>query len=197
MKQCPKCKGENFKVLRHYEFYDIYECIDCGYWTYAKNEECCRDPHNIVVIEWIDHFKYRLFYQCINCGYANRAKCLNSKKFGEQVESDFDNYRFDERVEKKLKELNFIKQQFQYYKNSKYFKYHEYLNSPEWKEKRKLALERDNFICQHCKNATAEDVHHISYDKIYNEPLYDLLSVCRTCHHEIHKSFLFDDGKRQ
>ena len=197
MNQCAKCNGENFKVLTHYEYYDIYECTNCGYWTHPKSEECCRKPHNIVVVEHIDPFKSRLFYQCTNCGFANRAKCLNSKKYDEQIEAEFDNHKFDDRAVEKLKELNFLKQQFQYYKNSIYFKYYEYLNSPEWKEKRKLVLERDNFICQRCKISPAHDVHHISYDAIYKEPLSDLLSVCRNCHLEIHKSFFFDGEKGQ
>ena len=196
MKQCPKCNGENFKVLRHYQFYDIYECVNCGYWTYPKSEECCRDPRFIVVVEQIDHFKSRLFYQCTNCGYANRSKCIDSKKYDDLIESAFDEHKFNDRTENKFKELTFIKQQFQYYKNSIYFKYYEYLNSPEWKEKRNLVLQRDNFTCQRCKKEPADDVHHISYHTIYKESLTDLLSVCRNCHLEIHKSFSFDDNEK-
>ncbi len=193
--QCAKCKGENFKVLTHYEYYDIYECVNCGYWTFPKSKECCRNPHYIVVVEHLDWNKPRVFHQCTNCGYANRSKCIDSKKYDDLIESDFDKHRFNDREELKFKELTFIKQQFKYYQNSIYFKYHEYLNSKEWKEKRELVLQRDNFTCQHCKTAPADDVHHISYQTVYKEALSDLLSVCRTCHLEIHKSFFFGGDK--
>lgn len=195
MRQCAKCKGENFKVLTHYEYYDIYECINCGYWTYPKSEDCCRKPNFIVVVEHIDWNKPRVFYQCTNCGHANRAKCIDSKKYDDLIDSDFDKHKFDDREVKKFEELAFIKQQFEYYKNSVSFKYHEYLNTGQWKEKRKLVLQRDNFTCQHCKIEPAYDIHHISYRTIYKEELNELMSVCRNCHREIHKSFFFEDEK--
>ena len=195
MKQCQKCNGENFKVLKHYEFHNIYECVNCGFWTFTKIEECCRNPWNIVVVEHIDHIKNRLFYQCTNCGYANRAKCLNKKKYDDKIDSDFDIHKYDDRRGKKNQEQIILEQQFQYFKNSIYYNYYNYLNSDQWKEKRRLVLERDNFICQVCKIAPAENVHHITYDSIYKEPLNVLLSVCRPCHIKIHKSYFFNDGK--
>jgi hypothetical protein len=30
--------------------------------------------------------------------------------------------------------------------------YEQYINSPEWAEKRKLRLEKDNYECQTCEN---------------------------------------------
>ncbi len=193
MIKCPRCDGTTIKAQNHYEFYDIYECVHCGYWTYLKSEDCCRNPNYIVVVEHVDHFTSRVFYQCTSCGYVNRAKCLNSKKYSELIEAEFDEHHSSDRKKKKDEEYNSLHRQFKQYQNSKYFKYYEYLKSDEWRAKRDLVLQRDNFTCQNCKLVPADDVHHISYRTIYNEILDDLMSVCRHCHLEIHKSFFWND----
>jgi hypothetical protein len=64
--------------------------------------------------------------------------------------------------------------------------YQAYLNSPKWKAKRREVLERAKYKCQVCKKRQAWQVHHKTYERIFNEPLQDLLSVCAKCHEEIH-----------
>jgi len=64
-------------------------------------------------------------------------------------------------------------------------KYNEYLNSDKWKLKRKKVLERDNYLCQACLTNEAQEVHHLTYNNIYDEPLYELISVCKRCHIKI------------
>ena len=66
-------------------------------------------------------------------------------------------------------------------------KYYEYLGSPEWMHKRLKVLNRDRYICQACLEKTAHIVHHLTYAHIFNEPLFDLVSVCEECHKSIHK----------
>lgn len=63
--------------------------------------------------------------------------------------------------------------------------YRSYLLSSAWREKRMVVLARDRGRCV-C-GAVASDVHHKTYDRIFNEQLEDLLAVCRPCHDEIHE----------
>ncbi len=66
-------------------------------------------------------------------------------------------------------------------------KYQRYLDSSiKWKLKRLKVLRRDNHLCQECKEQTATQVHHLTYKRIFNERLSDLLSVCNDCHEAIH-----------
>lgn len=65
--------------------------------------------------------------------------------------------------------------------------YSKYLQSEKWQEKRKKVLERDNYKCKACETNIATQVHHLNYDFIYNEPLFDLVSVCKPCHDKIEK----------
>jgi hypothetical protein len=64
-------------------------------------------------------------------------------------------------------------------------RYNDYLNSDKWRFKRKKVLERDNYLCQACLTNEAQEVHHLSYNNIFDEPLYELISVCKRCHIKI------------
>lgn len=65
-------------------------------------------------------------------------------------------------------------------------KYREYLESPEWKEKRTAVMERCNYWCEDCRRERAVHVHHLTYERIYNEDLEDLIGVCKSCHEDRH-----------
>lgn len=68
--------------------------------------------------------------------------------------------------------------------------YMAYVNSPEWKEKRKLVLKRDGYCCRKCsasyKNGATLQVHHLTYERFKNEDLADLITLCVECHKETH-----------
>lgn len=57
-------------------------------------------------------------------------------------------------------------------------------STPRWKRIRKMALVRDNALCQHCKERNAEVVDHIVEIKDGGDPydLSNLESLCNRCH---------------
>jgi hypothetical protein len=65
--------------------------------------------------------------------------------------------------------------------------YLEYLNSPEWKARRKAVLERCNRICERCHKYLVDEVHHLTYEHVFNEPLEDLQGLCKPCHKFLHR----------
>jgi len=65
----------------------------------------------------------------------------------------------------------------------------DYIQSPAWQEKRKMVLERDGYCCTRCGSAINLDVHHLTYEHFGNEPLEDLVTLCRKCHGTVHKKF--------
>jgi hypothetical protein len=64
-------------------------------------------------------------------------------------------------------------------------KYDQYIKSPEWAERRKAILARDNFECRTCPNSENLQVHHRRYDHFGNEPMEDLVTLCIECHDAI------------
>lgn len=60
--------------------------------------------------------------------------------------------------------------------------YEAYLQSSEWEYRRMLVLDRDNHTCQACLHEAATEVHHLVYDHLFAEPLFDLVAICHDCH---------------
>ncbi|NBD34380.1 MAG: hypothetical protein GVY30_00090 [Chloroflexi bacterium] len=63
--------------------------------------------------------------------------------------------------------------------------YRRYLRSPRWHVKRLRVLIRDGGRCQMC-GRYGRDVHHLTYKRIFREPLFDLVTLCRECHTTLH-----------
>jgi len=64
--------------------------------------------------------------------------------------------------------------------------YQQLLNTPEWDDKRKIILKRDNYTCQECgaKDCILQ-VHHHYYNMGWNPWEYDdevLITLCEACH---------------
>jgi hypothetical protein len=66
--------------------------------------------------------------------------------------------------------------------------YLEYLkNSSEWRAKREAVRERCDNICERCHLYRLDQVHHITYERIFNEGLEDLQGLCAPCHKFLHE----------
>lgn len=60
--------------------------------------------------------------------------------------------------------------------------YQQYLNSKEWALKKKEVLFRDDYCCQLCGEVENLNVHHLTYNRVGDEALFDLVTFCRSCH---------------
>ena len=66
-------------------------------------------------------------------------------------------------------------------------KYSKYLTSKDWKKKRQQALAHYGSSCVLCDSDTGLNVHHRTYNRIYDESMSDLIVLCRDCHAAHHK----------
>lgn len=60
-------------------------------------------------------------------------------------------------------------------------RYSDYLKSEAWRKKTDEVWKRDRGRCRRC-GRSADDVHHLTYDRVYHESLDDLIMLCRPCH---------------
>lgn len=72
--------------------------------------------------------------------------------------------------------------------------YDTYLQTPEWETRRKAVMARARNTCEGCQAADATQVHHLTYERVGNEMLFDLVAVCDDCHAQIHNP---DAAKRE
>lgn len=66
--------------------------------------------------------------------------------------------------------------------------YQEYLQTPEWKERRLRILERDSYRCQVCNSPDHLNVHHRDYSRRGDEEDSDLTTLCQGCHQVFHEN---------
>lgn len=64
--------------------------------------------------------------------------------------------------------------------------YQEYLKSDEWRERRGRRLQLSDGKCEVCGSVKGLEVHHITYDRIFNEHMEDLMVVCYRHHRTAH-----------
>jgi 5-methylcytosine-specific restriction endonuclease McrA len=68
--------------------------------------------------------------------------------------------------------------------------YRAYIDSPEWRWKRSLRKQLDEYTCCRCGGRTPAvrqlDVHHLTYARLGHEAMSDLRTLCRDCHSDVH-----------
>lgn len=64
--------------------------------------------------------------------------------------------------------------------------YNTYLKTPEWQRKRVAVLARSQGMCEGCRINKAVQVHHLTYDHVGDEFLWELVAVCLMCHSRLH-----------
>jgi len=85
-------------------------------------------------------------------------------------------------------ELNEVKAQKRNKNSAWWSVYQEYIQSDEWKQKRTQVFERDKWTCQRCGAGYKAilQAHHTTYFNVGDEPLRDLITLCKLCHDLTH-----------
>jgi hypothetical protein len=60
--------------------------------------------------------------------------------------------------------------------------YHRYLASRAWMLLRRQVRARSHGMCERCRERPHQETHHLTYERVGDELLEDLLGVCRPCH---------------
>ena len=128
------------------------------------------------------------FRQCISCGTSvgtalKKAKELDgAASWDEQLEPRCQNQREVDRLVLVQKHVRIQRTRAEGFERE----YAIYLKSPEWGRRRSRVLQRAGGMCEGCLERKATQVHHLTYDHIYNEFLFELVAVCDECHKRIH-----------
>lgn len=103
---------------------------------------------------------------CLNTEVRRRERDAR-KEQQEREQAQFTAQREQERRERKIE-------------------YHEYLQTQEWRDKSQAVLKRANYVCEGCGKARATQAHHVTYEHIFAEFLWELRAICKPCHDRIH-----------
>lgn len=139
--------------------------------------------------------------QCLRCGYAITGPMKRSDALqicGGKEPKPFDNALMDNWDNAKQQGYDRINAEFQERiqpidtSNTGDLdewrkQYATYLASDKWKSKRAKVLARAGNLCEGCAEATPSEVHHLSYENIGDEFLFELVALCEPCHDKLHK----------
>lgn len=191
---CGKCSHEITILEGKYDFYGY--CPNCFDFVGVIKEvgNCCKQPEKVFVRHTISDGRFQLKKQCKNCA-TSEGRCYPHKTV-ENIHALIPSNYHRESINNEIRcdELEWMRASINAQKthdltivekNKEYENYKDYLRSPEWRRKRKLVLKRDLYICQACLVNSATEVHHITYEHVFNEFLFELVSVCRHCHENI------------
>ena len=64
--------------------------------------------------------------------------------------------------------------------------YAAHLATVDWMERRRLVMIRARGVCEGCRKRKATTVHHLTYEHVGVEFLFELVAVCRSCHARLH-----------
>ena len=71
-------------------------------------------------------------------------------------------------------------------KKKRHISYQKYLESDEWRDRRNKRIDLDEHKCQICGARHNLEVHHLTYARIFNEDIDDLITLCDKCHRTVH-----------
>lgn len=136
--------------------------------------------------------------QCLTCGLFISVKKdsvpslerKNPRDFDPEISKRYDArrsefYRKQQEQREEERRLAFAMQQEAFRS-----RYTTYLNSEAWKRKRAFRMRANeklfNGYCEICFENKANHCHHITYDRLGEEWIFDLAAICRPCHEKLH-----------
>ena len=69
--------------------------------------------------------------------------------------------------------------------------YQRYLQSPRWRTLARAVCMRAKGKCEICQRKDGEECAHLTYDRIFNELMTDLLWLCKGCHRKLDEALPF------
>jgi hypothetical protein len=150
--------------------------------------------------------------QCISCGKVlsnaikkeiaiKQNKNIEPIEFNNELHGEWERYRnlfWDKQDSGSLKKAELLNQKLKESReidNQVHTEYNNYLLSSEWNKKRELVLKRSNGVCEGCGVNKAQQVHHLTYNNLFNEFLFELVAVCIECHEKIHPHMKKDNSE--
>lgn len=130
--------------------------------------------------------------QCLRCGIAvgQAISKADALRFTSAEPPPFDaglNKRWWEEYNAEIEKITQSSGSRREYTRASFLhRYDEYLQSPEWKARRALVIERAAGLCEGCRLRPPTQVHHRTYRHVGREFIFELAAVCDDCHEVLH-----------
>jgi len=156
----------------------------------------------MVFVSYLKSNKAKCFsMQCMSCGFTTGNDFGSSGippgtkilEINEELRESFRKKQREEYDKKRASQINEYLEKKEKDREEWFNLYNKYLDSQEWKNTRQKSLEHYNHICQGCFTETATEVHHLSYNHVGNELMFELVPLCFSCHVKAHEKNTIHD----
>jgi hypothetical protein len=154
-------------------------------WHEYIPQECMGNHDFIPRIATFSNGSKHVQKQCVLCGETDKTY-IKKSTFSADAFAMLRPIDVEKKEELLNRRSDFSREQVELRREKWWDNYHEYLASVEWAKIRAKVFRRAGGVCECCCDATARHCHHVTYDRLGNELLEDLLAVCIPCHEEIH-----------
>lgn len=152
-------------------------------WKAHAESFDCEHAQVVVRIRTIKGGSTQYVNQCLKCGSPVGNPLRKSDYAGDLLQA-FD-VALQEYWEKKRQDaVETLKARFA--RDAFFDSYDDYLKSDAWASKRAKVMARAHGICEGCGDAVPREVHHLTYQHVGNEFLFELVALCHECHERIH-----------
>lgn len=150
----------------------------------SDRQQCAHKKQ--VLAKMIDKSGRELFRtQCTNCGRAEPVSARELNEFSKSCAVPINEKLSSEYWQRVTTNENKKREEHA----KKWWKwYSDYLRSGTWARRRQAVIKRAGGVCEACGSEKAEQVHHLTYQNVGREPLFELVAVCRACHEQIERS---------
>jgi 5-methylcytosine-specific restriction endonuclease McrA len=154
-------------------------------WPRVEAEFSCEHRHSTLRYR-INRIGARSYVrQCSRCG--DIVEVLNKHQLSPAIQAQalaFDEPKRADWYAKRQARFDALRQEADH---DWWRRYYAYLETPAWRAKRKKVLARARGICEGCGERQATQAHHVTYARVGQEMLFDLVAMCEDCHHAIHQ----------
>ena len=161
----------------------------------SRNKYPVYAKYNFAIVDLDGRKRYLTAQECDDKGFDFVIGTSINTPFSKNLNDTFYQafLRAQERNRKvRQKEIDKVREQansireLHYAKPNRWPLYQEYLQSREWKQKRSEVLFRDGHSCQLCGDEEDLQIHHLTYNRVGDEALFDLVTLCSHCHAKEH-----------
>jgi len=158
----------------------------------ALNEQMCSHPETKLCRSTMSDGREEIRKQCLECGelIGTAIAKKDAPQLLKPVDAGFRDERrkvkADERAKIYCKHARLQKDEQDRFSE----KYNAHLKSSLWRAKRNKILNRAGGLCEGCREQAATQVHHLTYENLGNEFLFELVAICDGCHTRYHKKDL-------
>ena len=162
--------------------------IETDIWEQVKKEFECSHPVTFVAYRVKANGAINYFLQCKKC-WDNVQHLRGADLTAEQKRKAvlFDDNKRHLRFQERTARFNELRDRaWQSKKKDLDAERNAYMQTPQWQRIRQKVMKRCGGICEGCGDRPATQVHHLTYERLGREMLFDLVGLCRSCHESIH-----------